>query len=290
MAGRRTPYKKTEYVILDDGLSMSETARLKSLIAHNHSVWLGVPEALRAFNAHELLTLEATLRHYPWRAGTFDMNMQVERGDTVLVVGLCNSNLWKFQKVRDYPGCIGVFQCLQGGWFHNVMILVRYVPDGVNVFDVSFSPIEIIDVLEPWVTHKTVVSSALNGEIKCEFDADLTAISCSDLVDRVLDELKMPAHHGHKLVHADRVILRFKGTVASKFRIAIARFPSRRVKLVEPCGEQSTPQRKKRRISKGPQAPESSQSRGTLPIDMDAVNVSACVRAKLTKGFDAYAV
>ena len=161
------------------------------------------------------------------------------------------------------------------------------------------------------MTHKTVVSSALDGEIKCEFDVDLTAISCADFVDRVLDDLKIPVHHGSKLLHGDRLIKRCKGTVFSKFRFATD-IIRRQVMFVEPCGGQSTPQRKKRRTvsdgsspisvassspisvaspsSQGPQAPESSQSRSTVPLDMNAVNVSACVRAKLTKGFEARAV
>lgn len=312
MAGSVTPFKATEYVILDDGRSMSEKARLLCTIAHNNSVWIGDPEALSAFN--DGAQVRGTT--YPWRAGTSDMNMRVDRhkglheqANKMLRVGLLPHSLWEFCKVRDYPGCIGVFACSQGGWFRNVMILVRYVPDGIKVSDVKFEPIEIIDVLEPFVTHKTVVSSALAGEIECEFDIDLTAMSCSALVLRVLDALKIPVHHGHKLVYAHRLIKRYKETVVSKFGIGTDIVP-RKVTFVEPAYGTTlwTPQPKKRRLvgagfsasdvaapsssSQDPQAPESAQSRAcraypVVPIDMNAVIVSAHVRYKLNKGYEA---
>ena len=94
-------WARTEYVILDDGTSMSEMARSKSCIAQENVVWIGDPEALRAFNADE-----AAVDRYPWRAGTLHMNTQVHNGDKVLMIGLFQSSVWKFQRVRDYPGCI----------------------------------------------------------------------------------------------------------------------------------------------------------------------------------------
>lgn len=278
--------RKTEYVVLDDGRSMSLDARLRSTIVQKHSVSVDGPDALISFDADE-----AALQNYPWRAGTYDMNMRIERGDSFVGVGLYKSSIWKFRKERDYPGCIGVFGCSMGGWFHNAKILLRYVPDGMKVFNVSFVPIDIVEAQGPWVTHKAVVSSALNGEMKCEFDVDLTAISCADFIDHVLGVLKIPAHHGYKLLHADRVFRRYVDTVASRFRIAIDAAP-RKVVLLEPCGGELVPVGKKRRLESDGSSPlsvasSSSQSRSTVPIDMDAVSVSESVRAKLTKGFEA---